>query len=383
LFVTAAAVIGVLKLNRSPGIPEGVSEAEYQQAETLLEKRFHRLPEHYDVLSALGEKALSEERRDVALACFQAIPTPFLSQGLAARLHCGEIFVDQNLTRAAQAEFRDFLKYAPRNRPASRENLQEGYKWLTYLLSVELRLEERQVLLQEMHAAGLANLFDSKQLYFPHLLLWATDTGRTPLTKFLANDPQDFQLRTAFGRYETYEGHRDKARGMLEECYRENPQDLSVIAALLECCFEFDDWQEFSRIASAMPAYSENEPWLLKRMRGEQALHDGQWEEAIRNFQRTLKSDPTNPWSQMGLARAYGELGREADREAALHRSVLLSQIRVSLSKVTENDPAACRELVSTCEQIDYPEAAEAFRKHAERIEKNQLHRPQALIKPY
>ena len=65
------------------------------------------------------------------------------------------------------------------------------------------------------------------------------------------------------------------------------------------------------------------------------------------------------------------------------HRSVLLSQIRVSLSKVTENDPAACRELVSTCEQIDYPEAAEAFRKHAERIEKNQLHRPQALIRPY
>jgi tetratricopeptide (TPR) repeat protein len=374
LVIAIAATLGgtayiAWRSSQALPLPDGVSDEEYHDAERKFEKGYRRTADHYDILSLLGEKAVGDGRLSTSLACFREIPSEHSLYGLSARLQEAQILSRLNRAREAEAGFREYLARTHGQPAPPREHLLTAYKRLTYLLSVELRFEERKAVLLEQHAAGLADVFDSKQLYFPHLLIWHSQTGRKPLGKFLEQDPQNRQLRTASGRYQTYEGLLKEARSSFEEVLREEPTDAQATAGLLECYFEGSDWAAFAKVVGSLGEPRENEPWLLTRMRGEFALHERRWEDAVSSFERLLKVDPANPWSHMGLARAYGELGRAEAREAEQGRSLVIARMRVALANVTERDPEESRKLASDCEQIGFPEAAETFREHALRIE--------------
>ncbi|HEX6986003.1 MAG TPA: tetratricopeptide repeat protein [Planctomycetaceae bacterium] len=355
-------------LNREEPLPAGVSERDYQRGEQRFREIYGKEPSRLDVLSLLGEVAVADGRDESAVACFRAIPTGHPRYGLPARLQEAQAFV--RLKRAAEAErsFREYLSHAVRNPSEPQANLVAAYKWLTYLLSVELRFEERKEFLGEMQARGLADVFDSKQYYFPHLLVWYTASGSGPLTEFLERTPGDARLAVALARYRVYEGRLDEAQALLEEILRRDPGDLRAAAALLECHYEANDWEAFARVLNSLPAYADGEPWLLTRMRGEFASHEKRWDVAVLHFEQLLKQDPTDPACHMGLARAYGELGRDADRDEMQKRSLVLADIRVGLVNVTEDAPEACVELAAACDRIGLPEAAETFQRHAARI---------------
>jgi predicted Zn-dependent protease len=354
--------------SRPDALPSGVPRGEYETAELRLRKARGRAPRRPEILWAAGEAAARAGRLPTAVACFRAIPADDASLGREARLREGLLLVRAGAATDAERGLREFLSLAGRRPPARAGEVVEARKWLGYLLSVELRFEDRKGLLAAMHRDGQADVYDSKQYYFPNLLIIGSARGKKRLEDFASADPADDRLKIALGRYHVAAGDLDRARAVLDDVRRRRPGDLACAAALLELHFERDDWDAFGRVAAALPDYDPREPWLLTRMRGQYALHRQKWDEAVRQFKRVLGPDPANPACRMGLSRAYAALGRRDAAEEATRRSLVLSRIRVGLVKVTEDDPQAARWLASECRQAGLDEAADTFRRHAERI---------------
>jgi predicted Zn-dependent protease len=355
-------------LSRAEVLPEGVSPDEYSRAQRRFQETNRRKPGRHDVLSMCGEIAVAEGRLAAAAASFRAIPSTDRKYGMSARLQEGQVLLRLNRAREAEGSLRKFLSLSAANPSTAPDHVTVAYKLLCYILSVELRQEERKALLADMHTAGRADVFDSKQLYFPNLLLWHTATGRRRLTEFLDQDPQDPNLRLAEGRYLTAEGRLDEALTLLERLTQERPDDNRCTAALLECLYEQNDWDAVVRVARSLPDDQADEPWLLTRMRGEFDLHEGRWDSAVRHFEQVRNDDPANPWCHVGLARSYGELGRQEAREEEQQRSLVLARIRVSLVTVKEDDWKAALKLASKCEEAGLTDAAATFQQHASRI---------------
>ena len=373
--VRRAAAVGVLAavagatwwFIHPADLPPGISAEEYDRAARKYRELYGQKPGRLDALSLAGELAVADGRLAAAAACFAAIPNDDRRYGASARLQAGQVLLKLNRAREAESSFREFLSLAARRPAGTGENVAAARRFLSYVLSVELRFEERKSLLADLHADRQAGVFDSKQFFFPHLLLWHSSTGRRRLPDWLKADPSDPLLREAEGRYLTADGRLDEARAWLEELHREFPERLTCAAALLECLFERDDWDGFAALARSLPEYAAGQPWLLTRMRGEWALHDNDWEEAVRHFERVLADDPANPSCHMGLARAYAALDRPDDRDREQRYSLVLSRIRVHLVNVEEDRPDALLELAAQCDEIGFQEAAEAFRRYAQR----------------
>ncbi|MGV2333628.1 MAG UNVERIFIED_CONTAM: hypothetical protein LVR18_05715 [Planctomycetaceae bacterium] len=68
----------------------------------------------------------------------------------------------------------------------------------------------------------------------------------------------------------------------------------------------------------------------------------------------------------MGLAASLAGQGRAAEREAIQKKSQVLARIRVQLSEVRPNDPAAARRLADEARSIGLIEAANAFSRLAD-----------------
>lgn len=350
-------------------LPEAVSREEYRSAERRFREIYDQEPTRLDALSLLAESAVVDERLETAVACFREIPSDHAQYGPSARLQEGQVLVRLNRARQAEQSLREFLSLAFSGQAAvSRRDVIVASDWLTYVLSVELRLEDLKAVLAKMHTHGLTDVFDSKQYYFPNLLIMNSPAGRKRLRDFLAEDPRNRVLRVAMGRYRTAQGRIEEARAVLADLHREYPEDLRCAAALLECHFESGDWERFRRVAETLPQYRRGEPWLLTRMRGEWALRQERWNEAVRHFSRALQGDPAYLACHMGLARAYRELGETEKREKALDRVSVLAEVRVNLINVTEKDPEPSRDLAQACEKIGLKDAAKTFRGHARRI---------------
>lgn len=370
-FIAAALAAGggaVWYLSRGEPLPRGVSQEQYDSAETRLRTAVGRNPDRLDILSLLGEVAVGEGRLETAVACFREIPSRHPKYGLSARLQENQVLLRLNRAREAERSLRAYLALAAGNSRVPGEHLAVARRSLAYLFSVELRFEDRKAILADLHAAGAADVYDSKQYYFPSLLISRSAFGKEKLEAFLRHDPGDPVLKTALGRYETGAGDLDAARATLTDVARSRPGDLACVAALLECHFEADERRPFADLAKSLPDFHAGEPWLLTQLRGQFALQESRPDDALRYFERVLEQDPANPICRMGLARAYGASGRAAEREEALRRSLVLSEIRVSLSGVTEEDPQAAMDLASRCDRAGLTEAAETFRGHAERI---------------
>lgn len=360
------AVIGWYQWSDDSDLPEGVTQEEYAAAERQFQEMYSAEPDRIDVLSLIAELAVSEERLEAAVASFAEIPSDHPKYGLAARFQQGQVLVRLNRADEAEENLREFLNRAAANPSAvPAQHAVTAYKWLTYILSVQLRLEERKPVLAEMHRYGLADVLDSKQYFFPNLLILNSPAGRQRLIEFLAEDPGDLKLQVALGRYRTAEGRLEESQTFLKKLYQQQPDDLRVAAALLEAFFEGDDRESFRQIAAELPATQPGEPWLLTRMRGEFALQRERYAEAVGHFERVLEEEPAYLPCQMGLANALGELSKTDAREEALRKVEVLAEIRVDLSNVEADDPAPILDLVAKCEQIGLEEAAEFFRRHA------------------
>ena len=372
-FLWTASVLAVLAALIAAGYwwfqptppPEGVSQRDYDVAVRRFRDLYGRSPSRLDVLSIAGELAIRDGRLPAAVACFQQIPSNHPRYGASSRLQQAQVLLQLNQAEPAEQNFREYLELEGTQ---SSESVVTARKWLTYILSVQLRFEDRQQSLADAHESGTADVNDSKQFFFPNLLLWNSAAGKKRLAAFIEAEPRDLTLRVAQGRYLTGDGQLDASATLLEELHRQRPESRPCLAALLESHFEKSDWKRFSEVANLLPPYEPTEPWLLTRMRAEFALQQQRWDDAVREFEHLAKAEPANPWSCMGLARAYGELNQPAEREKMLARSLILSRIRVSLSNIREDNPASARKLADECRLLGLEKAAAAFDRHAQRI---------------
>jgi predicted Zn-dependent protease len=334
----------------------------------LQEKHGINDPSDVEVILAAGGIAVAAEKYEKASRYFDQVKTEVPRFGMTARLEQGLALLKLNFATPAEQNLRKFLDAARASENPDPSQVLDGFKWLTYLLSVQIRQEERKLFLQEQHDISLADPLDSKQLYFPNLLILNSPAGRTRLAKLIENEPTNLSLLVAAARYQTLAGEFDEAIERLEKLRRTRLEDLTIAAALAEAFVESDRLEEAGRLLDSIPPYHAIEPWLLTRMRGEIALHREKWNDALKYFGTVLGEDPANAPAQMGIAMAYEKLGDKENHQESLRRSSVLAKIRVNLGSVQSDAEAACLDLATQCRAIDMEAAAKVFEKHAARI---------------
>jgi predicted Zn-dependent protease len=347
--------------------PDGVTAEDIAIARVLFRERYSIEPDHTDTLAMLGTTLQSSGRLPAAIACLQRIPETHPRFGLSGQLELGIALIEADEAEAGETALRRYLKLAEDSPTAPAEDQITARMWLTYLLTVQLRFEDRHAIHLQTHALGLASLNDSKQLYFPHLLLYRTAKGAGRLREFLDKDPDNVRLRVAAGRYLIGEGRVRDAAQMLRALRQQHPQDLACAAALAECIYELDDVVQLEQLLSALPEWTASEPWLLTEMRGRLALMQQRWDEARERFEQLLRLEPAHPGCQMGLLMSLRHSHEEASAEIerAELKSLILSRIRVKLAQIAPANPAAILDLAAECEQIGLSDAAHTLRSHA------------------
>lgn len=351
------------------GMPAALRAADLEQARKMFQSLYPgTAPDRLDLLSVAGELALAENEYARAVACFQEIPTSHPRYGLAARLLEGTVRIDLHQAAAAEASLREYLIAVRKQEQFKINDVIGAYKWLNYLLSVELRLDERAESLGALHRIGLADILDSKQLFFPNLLILNSPAGRKRIEEFLQQDPENLRLRIAKVRYQTLAGEFDLAIAQGEQLLRQEPTNRELLAVVLEALFEGAAEDRFRTLAAELPAPAADDPSLLTRFRGEYALLEGKFDEAIARFQEVLARDPAHAPVQMSLATALQQAGRRDEHAQALKRASILAEIRVNLNNVQNDAVAATEDLVKKCEEIDYSLAATVFQSHAKVI---------------
>ncbi len=368
----------------SSGLDSGVSEISNQQfAEACdwIRQNFPNQPITRDaVLMVLAERAVRDNKLETAVKCYQQVPTETPKLGMLARLEQGKLMVELNMADEAESALRQFIDAARVAAELDPQQVLDAFKWLTYILSVEIRQEDRNEVLKEQHFIGLADPLDSKQLFFPNLLILNSPAGKKKIAGFLEKSPDNLRLQIANSRYRTLEGSYELAIVTLTELRDKNPKDLSIAAVLAEAYFESADSSALSKLLDSLPEATATEPWLLRRMRGEHALESKQWSQAIEHFEAVLQKDPANAPAQMGCAKAWAALGNEEKRQQALTRSGIIAEIRVNLSNVQSDAQAACIDLASKCKLLGMVEAAAVFERHAVMIAQQQ--KPVVPTKP-
>jgi tetratricopeptide (TPR) repeat protein len=193
----------------------------------LQEKYGINNPSDVEIILAAGGIAVAAADYEKASRYFDQVKTEVPRFGMTARLEQGLALLKLNFATPAEQNLRKFLDAARASENPDPAQVLDGFKWLTYLLSVQIRQEERKLLLQEQHDISLADPLDSKQLYFPNLLILNSPAGRTRLAKLIENEPTNLSLLVASARYQTLAGDFDAAITSLEKLRRTRLEGLN------------------------------------------------------------------------------------------------------------------------------------------------------------
>ena len=342
-------------------LPEGVSSEIYENVRNSLKKEADSEPTHSEVLFTLSQSLETQNDLETAIRCLEAIPQDDSRYGLRALLESGKLHIRLDHASAAETSFRTFLDLSKQNPNVRNAQIAEALDWLKYLMSIQLRFEERVPLLKQLHEIGYAKTQHSLQYLFPNLLLWNSVKGREKVRDCLQETPGDLNLLIAHGRYMTGSGKLEESRKLLESLMEKIPTNTACLAAVLECHFEQNDWDSFE---AALQKYDreKEDTWLLMLMKGEYALHRRDWEQAVLHFANLLEEEPGNVTAAMGLSRAYNEIGQTEKSELYQQYTRTLSSIRPQLGKLLKNDRDAFEEIAQQCESIGYHEAARVLR---------------------
>ena len=345
----------------TPAIPESVSRSEYDQAAEDFANIFRRQPTEADVIMMLAESAVRSNRNDVAVDCFAKIPSDHRLHGSSARLREARLLLQLKKVDRAENSLREYLRLAEDSTSRKSEDVRLARELLVYILAVELRFEERKVVLQQMQEDRQFDVLYAKQFYFPALLISRSTLGSSRLRDLLKQDPTNLRLLTAQARHLVGEGKTGIAQRLLETLRRYNPADRVVIAVSLECCYELNNWSDFENILSMAPEFSDDEPWLLTQMRGEFAAHTQNWALAEKCFRQVLSADPSNPTCHMGLSKVLNILGRAEERTLVQNRSLILARLRVILPAADNRTPRAVRAVAEAARMLQMDDAAAVF----------------------
>lgn len=350
----------LLYISQQDSLPPEIDRSSYQSAAREFAKKYRRKGDFFDNVSWLAEQSVRDRQPEQAIACFSAIPSSHPKYGHLARFQAGQVYLEVGLVALAEQQFEEFLDLERQSSQSPAEFLIDCRQRLRHILEVELRLEERHVLLKEFVPQGRGDVFDRMAYCFPSLLRWNGPQAVSWLERYWELDPENVTLRIALGRYRTGEGKLAEAERILSRCMLEQPQNLSAIAAMLSCFSEQADWERYKTLIRKVPGRDDSDPWLLTRHRGHWNNRLAAYDEARQDFELALRQDPTSSDSWLGIAKAFEGLGLKEQWRNALHRAQILARIQNRLGWILDHpEPLPLLEVAELALELELQEQSQ------------------------
>ncbi len=333
-----------------------ISPSDLEDARRIWRDGNTELPLPADLYALLGNRYLQLGRVDEAAACFAEIPTEDQRYGMSARLEQARALMKLDLARLAEENLDVFLKAVAAGRPCTTAQLADALDLKRYLLSVQLRHTELRAVLASMIKLNIASPLDILTYCFPSLLRWHGEQATAWIERYYNRDRDNFELKLALARYRTPHGRLDDALQLIKQCQDMQPEDLRVIAALLEVHFERGDYDAMESIISDLPALDAKQSDLLTTMRGQFWMHKKDFNRAIECFKTVLTSDPSNVGCLSGIATAYARMGDRDKQKEFLQQSQIAARIQSRLGHTQQhvNDIAVYKEIVELTQQAGF-----------------------------
>lgn len=327
---------------------------ECEIARKSFEKQYGRSADRDDVLSWLAEWYLARNRLADAVICFAEIPSSHPVYGRMARYQQGRSLLTLHRAIDAEQQLRELIELEEITPTISQELLVDARQLLRHILEVELRFEERHLLLKGVVARGEADNFEVVAACFPSQLRWNGPQAIAWMDEFYSVDSTHTVMRIAKGRYLTGQGKLQEARQLLEAVIIESPLDLRALAALIACLTEADAPDEVDQLMARLPPSTARDPWLLLLQRGDHALRNGRAKEAMAAYERVIQSDRSSGQAWMGIANAAIPLGDMPKRAHALKMATGLGRIQNHLDKGLRqaSDPNSFMDVADLCADL-------------------------------
>lgn len=341
--IGVAAWIG----GKAQPLPAGVSASEFARVAQKLRRSRSQEPARTDVLFQLGLEHASHQQWESAASLFAIVSAENHRDSRQARYLQAQSVLQQDRLRESERLFRDYLADVPapgsapwRSAPSPADRIQ-ALHYLSYLLGVELRFDERRELLAELIEQGDADLFDTLARHFQSLMEWNNTHAVERLERACKSSPEDWQLQAVLARYWIAQGKLDQASRRLQTCRERLPHDLEIAAACLTCLEEQSDADGYARLAAELPPVTDADPVSLLRHRGQFALRQERLPEAENYFQRALARDPAQVGCRLGLGQVLLELNLPDRRKQELAVAQKLARIQNRLGWAASTTPPA------------------------------------------
>jgi thioredoxin-like negative regulator of GroEL len=346
LLLVVAGISGLLWFSSAEiKLPDGVTIHDYQQVTQNLRRSGWRTPGRAEVYFSLGKEFAERQKWETAATLFASVPALQSRHGREARFLQAQSVLQLDRLRESEQLFREYLADTPtagQSRwpfPAGNDDRLQALHYLSYLLSVELRFDERRKLLSELVRQRDADLFDTLACHFQSLMEWNNTHSVARLERACAIAPDDWQLQSVLAQYRVAQGQLDQAWQLLLKCREQMPNDLDIAAACLTCLEERSDLNGYMQLTAQIPPLSEGDPVNLLRHRGQSALRQQHPSEAVTCFQKGLQMDPANVRCRVGLAEAWGALKQPDRRRHELAAAQDLARIQNRLGWAASKTP--------------------------------------------
>lgn len=306
---------------RNPEFPDLPAEL-VTEAQTLYRQHYRRTPDHWDTLSMSAELATRRKQWELAARCFEQIPIDQPLYGVSARFQQSQVLI--KLDQAARAE-QQLLQYLAQ---PGIDFADEAQQFLRYLLEIQLRFEERHQLLAAIHAKHRLNPADALFYGFSSLLRWNGEVAVDRCQQFYKQDPDNPLLRIAWAQYLGGTARTDEGLELIGTVLSHAPQNSKALAVKLYLLSEAGQLDELSRQCDALPAPTAADPWLMLRIRGQNALQRNNLELAEHCLNLYVQNDPSLTECYVGLAQIARKRGQSDRADALLEKTRLLALIQ-------------------------------------------------------
>ena len=297
---------------------------------------YQREPDRYDIVSVAAELAVRKDQLDLAIQCFSDIPTDHPIYGPSARFQQAQVLLKLNQAAAAEQHLIEYLALP------GIEFRRDAQQLLRYLLEIQLRFEERQVLLASMHTEG--QLIPSDALFFGYasLLRWNGEQAVDRCRLFYERDPQNPRLQVAWAQYLGGTARSQEGLKLIETVLSQLPSNPRAVAVKLFLLTELGETEQLSALAATLPPPERTDPWLMLRVRGQEALTRDDLDQAEKCYRLYIDNDPTLTACYFGLAEIAGKRGQAEQKSKLLEtgRQLALIQNRLGGAQFAPGDPS-------------------------------------------
>ncbi len=335
IFALLLLVGGLLLCIPSAPTPAWLPEDLRDEAIKAFRVTYQREPDRIDVISVAGELAVRKYEFELARQCFGEIPTDHPLYGPSARFQQGQVLLKLNLAAAAEQQLLEYLALS------GIEFRRDAQQLLRYLLEIQLRFEERQVLLASMHSEG--QLIPSDALFYGYasLLRWNGEQAVDRCRQFYEKDPENPQLQIAWAQYLGGSASAQEGLQLIESTLAKSPSNPRALAVKLFLLTELGQTDQLATLNSTLLPPERTDPWLMLRARGQEALARDDLDLAERCFRLYIENDPTLTACYFGLAEIAGKRGQAEQRSKLLEtaRQLALIQNRLGGAQFAPGDP--------------------------------------------